>query len=316
MTLQATLARVLSEYPFAITDAFSKHPLAAFLRHEGPTALTTALGAEATGLITSGSPGAGNWAEVPWLAVFDPLVTDTATRGYYVVYLFHTSQPVLYLSLNQGTTIVRQEFAGTARQVLADRAEFMRRRLSDLASLLPITSIDLGSNARLPGDYVAGHALGIRYELADLPGDEELGRDLRNAVRAYRALTFRGGLDTDVDAEVSDNVTTPAETLVEIRRYRLHARIERNPRAVREAKRHHGTRCQVCGMSFTDVYGLIGEGFIEAHHLRPIASLEEGVPVKYDVSTDFAVLCANCHRIIHRTQNPSDIAALRQALVR
>jgi hypothetical protein len=28
---------------------------------------------------------------VPWVAVFDPLVTDSATRGYYPVYLFHSS---------------------------------------------------------------------------------------------------------------------------------------------------------------------------------------------------------------------------------
>jgi 5-methylcytosine-specific restriction protein A len=274
--------------------------------------MTKALGPEGDGLITCGSPGTGNWAEVPWLAVFDSLVTDTATRGYYVVYLFHASQRVVYLSLNQGTTIVRQEFANAARQVLADRAEFMRKRLTDLVSLLPTTFIDLGSNARLPGDYAAGHALGIRYELADLPDSDQLGRDLRNAVRAYRALTFRGGLDTDVETMGE----SPLENLVEIRRYRLHARIERNPRAVREAKNHHGTRCQACEMSFADVYGEIGEGFIEAHHLRPIASLEEGVPVHYNVSSDFAVLCANCHRMIHKMENPSDIAALRQALTR
>lgn len=316
MPLQSALARVLSEYQVVVTQPFAKHPLAAFLRGDAPAAVNTALGSEAIGLISVGSPGAGNWAEVPWLAVFDPLVTDTATRGYYVVYLFHTAQRVLYLSLNQGTTIVRQEFANAARQVLADRAEFMRRRLSDVASLLPATSIDLGSNARLPGDYAAGHALGIRYELDNLPGNEQLGVDLRNAVRAYRALTFRGGLDTDVDPDTSGIEIPRVESLIEVRRYRLHARIERNPKAVREAKKHHGTRCQVCAMSFADVYGAIGDGFIEAHHLRPIASLEEGVPVQYDVGADFAVLCSNCHRMIHRTENPSDIRALRQALTR
>jgi 5-methylcytosine-specific restriction protein A len=181
----------------------------------------------------------------------------------------------------------------------------MRKRLADLKSLLPITSIDLGSNARLPGDYVAGHALGIRYELATLPSNDELGRNLREAVRVYGALTFRGGLDTDVDVHNGSSDPVTVEALTEIRRYRMHARIERNPRAVREAKRHHGTRCQVCDMSFAEIYGKIGEGFIEAHHLRPIASLEEGVPVQYNVGSDFAVLCANCHRMIHKTKNPS-----------
>jgi hypothetical protein len=49
-------------------------------------------------------------------------------RGYYVVYLFHSTEPVLHLSLNQGTTAVREEFGGEARDILADRAAFMRKR--------------------------------------------------------------------------------------------------------------------------------------------------------------------------------------------
>ena len=39
--------------------------------------------------------------------------------------------------------------------------------------------------------------------------------------------------------------------------------------------------------------------------------LEEGVPVRYNVATDFAVLCSNCHRMIHRTSDPSDLAGFR-----
>ena len=40
----------------------------------------------------------------------------------------------------------------------------------------------------------------------------------------------------------------------------------------------------------------------------------EGVPVKYDVAADFAVLCSNCHRMIHRFTNPSDLASFRAAI--
>jgi 5-methylcytosine-specific restriction enzyme A len=59
----------------------------------------------------------------------------------------------------------------------------------------------------------------------------------------------------------------------------------------------------------------IANGKIEAHHLQPIASLEEGVPIKYDVASDFAVLCANCHRMIHRTPDPSDLAAFKAMIM-
>jgi 5-methylcytosine-specific restriction protein A len=34
--------------------------------------------------------------------------------------------------------------------------------------------------------------------------------------------------------------------------------------------------------------------------------------VKYDVALDFAVLCANCHRMIHRTEHPSDLEGFKK----
>lgn len=177
---------------------------------------------------------------------------------------------------------------------------------------LPVEEIDLGSTARLPGDYVAGHALGITYQLSALPPETQLRADLQTAVQCYRALTFRGGLDAGLEAEPSDWTQLPLNaSLVEVRRYRLHSRIERNPAAAKAAKQHHGTRCQVCDISFGEKYGALSEGFIEAHHLRPISHLEEGKPVDYDVANDFAVLCANCHRMIHRTADPSDLVGFR-----
>ena len=67
-------------------------------------------------------------------------------------------------------------------------------------------------------------------------------------------------------------------------------------------------------MSFGETYGELGNGYIEAHHLRPISSLEEGVPMRYDINTDFAVLCSNCHRMIHRTSNPADLESFRRSV--
>jgi hypothetical protein len=52
--------------------------------------------------------------------------------------------------------------------------------------------------------------------------------DLKAAVAAYKALTFRGGLDPIAEPSDEDG---PGETssLVEQHRYKLHRRIERNP---------------------------------------------------------------------------------------
>src|SRR5450759_252567 len=315
MPLRETLQTILADYPKAKSEPLESHALAQFIRGEAEDAVQAALGVLGAGLLVEGSPGQGNWAAVPWISVFDPAITTSATRGYYVVYLFHAHEPVVHLSLNQGTTAVREEFAGKARDMLADRAEFMRKRVAEYGTLLPVQTIELGSNARLPGDYVAGHALGTSYTLDALSTEATLRADLQNVVRAYRALTFRGGIEGDVEpqAELEDEFKIPAQTsVIETRKYAYHRKIERNRTAAKQAKKSHGTRCQACDLDFEERYGAIGKGFIEAHHLRAIASLEEGVAITYDVATDFAVLCANCHRMIHRSDDPSDLSLFKK----
>ena len=314
MPLRETLQKILSEYPASQAEPLEGHPLAQFIRGEAETSVTDALGGDSAGLIVQGSPGQGNWAAVPWISIFDPAITTSATRGYYVVYLFHAEQPIVYLSLNQGTTAVREEFGAKARDVLADRAELMRKRVADLQLTLPTIKIDLGSNARLPGDYVAGHALGVTYGPDTIPDETTLKGDLQNIVRAYRALTFRGGIEGDVEpqSDLSDEFNIPADTsITETRKYVFHRKIERNRTAAKNAKKFHGTTCQACDLNFGKRYGAIGKDFIEAHHLKPIGTLEEGVPVQYDLASDFAVLCANCHRMIHRTDDPSDLEGFK-----
>jgi 5-methylcytosine-specific restriction enzyme A len=197
------------------------------------------LGKLGVGLMVEGSPGQGNWAAVPWISVFDPAITTTATSGYYVVYLFHANQPIAHLSLNQGTTKVREEFSTRTREILKDRADLMRKRVAEFAALLPATAIELGSNARLPGDYVAGHALGASYTLAALPNEETLRADLQTIVRAYRALSYRGGIDADVDSQtdVGEEFSLPTSTtVIETRKYAFHRKIERNRTAAKQAK--------------------------------------------------------------------------------
>jgi len=241
-----------------------------------------------------------------------PTAQLTATMWFY---LFHASAPLVHLSLNQGTTATREEFKGNTRAVLQDRAALMRRRLDDFLVRLPVTSIDLGSLAQLPADYAAGHAIGLSYSAAALPSENVLVEDLNAAISAYKALTFRGGLDPSPEVD-DDDAPRDHGSLIELRRYKMHRRIERNPRAARQAKRYHGVRCQACDLKFDERYGEVGAGFIEAHHLRPISSLEEGAAVSYDVAEDFAVLCSNCHRMIHRTADPSNLDGFQRLIRR
>ncbi|MBP2367674.1 HNH endonuclease [Pseudonocardia parietis] len=55
--------------------------------------------------------------------------------------------------------------------------------------------------------------------------------------------------------------------------------------------------CEVCDVDFSVVYGEHGTGYIECHH-RP--SLHGIGPTQTHID-DLALICSNCHRMIHRT---------------
>lgn len=61
---------------------------------------------------------------------------------------------------------------------------------------------------------------------------------------------------------------------------------------------HWGTRCWVCEFDFSEFYGQLGEGFIEVHHVVPLARYDG--PTEVDPVTDLVPLCSNCHSMIHR----------------
>src|SRR5262249_8272121 len=70
------------EYHTAMAEPLEGHKLANFIRHSAASEVNGALGELGAGLIVEGSAGAGNWAAVPWISVFDPAITTSATRGY------------------------------------------------------------------------------------------------------------------------------------------------------------------------------------------------------------------------------------------
>ncbi|MFC7737526.1 MrcB family domain-containing protein [Roseomonas sp. GCM10028921] len=318
--LREALARIAFEFRGIRRERFSGHPFGEFVRKSAAAEVRDALGDQGDSLVVKGSVGQGHFAEVPWIAVLDPTVTTSATRGYYVVYLFSADGARIVLSLNQGTTAAQNEYGARYLAALRERAGVMRFRLADQLEGVSSDPIDLAASGDLGKGYEAGHALGIEYDPGSLPSEGELWADLQRVVGYYLALTFRGGLDPALEPDaVSEEFGLPAvggdgkvvPSLQEVRRYRLHMRIERNAKAARLAKQHHGLACQACGFDFEAVYGPLGVGYAEAHHRKPLASLEPGKAVRYDVATDFAVLCANCHRMAHRLPDPSDIEKLR-----
>lgn len=86
--------------------------------------------------------------------------------------------------------------------------------------------------------------------------------------------------------------------------------VARRSARLRQAAIEHYTRdgrivCAVCDFDFEHVYGELGRGFIEIHHQVPIvAYTEEDVErTLQEALANVVPLCANCHRMIHRSRN-------------
>lgn len=85
----------------------------------------------------------------------------------------------------------------------------------------------------------------------------------------------------------------------------------RNHTLIEVKKALSGGRCEVCGFNFEEQYGAIGKGHIEAHHINPIASRQGSSTTTLD---EIALLCANCHAMVHTQNPPIAVADLRQML--
>jgi 5-methylcytosine-specific restriction protein A len=306
MDLRSSLARVLNEYAHARTAPLTDHPLAEFIRHDIPRTIQEALSLSER-YKTEGSPGKGRWTNVPWIAVFDRLVTESAQRGYYVVYLFCEDMSGVFLSLNQGVTTVREQYGAEARAALRTRALDFLAQLGDRATPYIQGPIDLKSAGDLGEHYGAGSICARFYPADAFPSNHELVQDLAQLLQVYFLLTDKEIVRVAHTEREDDEATLGDEDL---RLVRTHKRIERNQKLAKMAKAVHGYTCMVCEMNFSSVYGDLGKEYIEAHHLTPLSQLK-GQKVALDVRKDFAVLCANCHRMIHRSGLVDDIAGFK-----
>jgi hypothetical protein len=86
----------------------------------------------------------------------------------------------------------------------------------------------------------------------------------------------------------------------------------RNSKLREEAKREYGLNCYCCGFKFEEFYGSMAQGRAIVHHLETF----RGDPSKQRVSTvdDVRVVCANCHYVIHLTEDPLDVDDLKRMI--
>lgn len=117
-----------------------------------------------------------------------------------------------------------------------------------------------------------------------------------SAVPGYvRMLEPVEALAVDIDVHEYEGTEGGKRLLVHLSR-------ERDRRLVIQKKKSSPSlACEVCGFSFGDTYGSHAADYCEVHHLVPLgdAKAERKTLLK-----DLAVLCANCHRVVHLKNPP------------
>jgi predicted HNH restriction endonuclease len=99
-------------------------------------------------------------------------------------------------------------------------------------------------------------------------------------------------------------------------KFRLHRARERDPKLASAAKRKRldstgALKCEVCSFDFAAQFGMLGAGYIEAHHTTPVSELAGTRKTKL---AELALVCANCHRMLHRSIPLLDIPGLRAVI--
>jgi hypothetical protein len=146
---------------------------------------------------------------------------------------------------------------------------------------------------------------GLVYaEYAQIDGPHPSPSKLAEAQRAAAEDKRRALEKAEASARLRARIVSEDEEagfLEGVPRYRLHRKLERDLKLAIRAKEHRLQqegilRCDVCEFCFSEKYGEWAGDFIEADHTVPVSKLSGTIPSRIK---DLALVCSNCHRMVH-----------------
>jgi 5-methylcytosine-specific restriction protein A len=147
----------------------------------------------------------------------------------------------------------------------------------------------------LPPDVWRDIEIDCRVKLSRGHGSLGLDDALSRAAGLCLSLLL-SALDVERVGEEEAGLPEGARTQVLVNKY------ERNPVNRYRCIQHHGHVCWVCDFQFRSTYGLLGEDFIEVHHIVPVSQMNADYVV--NPFSEMVPLCSNCHSMVHR-QDPA-----------
>jgi hypothetical protein len=144
----------------------------------------------------------------------------------------------------------------------------------------------------------------LLYSLGVIQKDESDNYNIDELYHPYISSIINLSIETD------SNVTTEKKIQAHLNDEKTI--IKTDKKFINNLKEERGYTCEACGFIFKNVYK--DNNYIEAHHLKSkkIANKKLKIgEIRLIKKDDFAILCANCHRMIHQymaSQNVEDIS--------
>ncbi|WP_416144925.1 MrcB family domain-containing protein [Planococcus koreensis] len=291
------------------------------IKYDIPQELISLLHLDPKKYLVTGSYGVGNPTETPWIAIFDRTITKSAQHGFYIVILFRKDMEGAYLSLNQGTTHLRNKFKGF--RPIEKMKEVAKEIVSEVSLNTTenlVNEISLNSRQQNAKAYEAANIQAKYYEAYSFPHDEELATDINfmlNNLEKIRSYIGPRTLDQVIDEliyreEINDVqfqedilVSPPAQTPIEPRLVpekrsggAIKEKFARDSKIAKEALVNAEYKCEVDPTHLTFISPITNHNFVEAHHLTPMSN-QNNFRFSLDVPGNIVSLCPNCHREIH-----------------
>ncbi|MFC1860149.1 MrcB family domain-containing protein [Chloroflexota bacterium] len=340
--MKEVFKRIMDEYLTEKGEGeFADNALGNFVRREAPSIISKEASLT-NALLVTGAVGQGNWAEIPWICVFDKQITTSAQHGYYIVYLFKRDMLGVYLSLNMGWTQFKEKYnnAPLARQQIKATADVCKERLVSGVGDFSFDPIDLKATNALGIGYELGHICGKYYSDYSFPGDIELINDLRNLIGVYRELkgilgtqditkligVHREAIATEDEAEDTrynknveraepKNIPPTPQNIPPHTQQRGRNKWRTDPGIGKASIINCGYQCEIDPNHVTFTSKVTGQNFVEVHHLIPMAN-QADFSYSLDVPANIIPLCPNCHRQLHHGKREQVMVVLGDLLNR
>ncbi|KXJ39335.1 McrA protein [Bacillus spizizenii] len=313
---------------------FKDHPLGTLVRHKIKKSLFKDAELDQKIYHIVGSVGQGRWAEVPWISVFIKNLTISATRGYYIVYLFNADGSGFYVSLNQGWTYFKDKY-GTklGKEKIKKTASIIREKLNTIPKNMNLLNIDLKGKGDLARGYELGHICGRYYDVSNIPSKETFITDLQELLITYKEIEgligqrsieqFNDFILLQEDGLYMEDTNNEEQYQLAVQHfiisesvkntYKVNQKKERPEPIYYKGGQKQWTRnaslasmammlsnytCEIDDSHKTFISKSTNKPFVECHHLVPIAKQDD---FQYDLDQleNLVSLCPLCHRLIH-----------------